>query len=168
LGNHNPNSGNSSPDSGNNSPGKGNDWQKEESVSMDINMVFTIPVEFCAQSEDVMELALGVEHVMFDRSKNSGVHMKSLFIQGHLDGTLVGHMLIDGGARINILSLSLFKKCGHIEGDLKHTNLSLSSFACDLTEAEGIVCKELMVQSKTMPTAIFVVDVMGRYNVLLG
>jgi hypothetical protein len=38
-------------------------------------------------------------------------------------------MLIDGGASVNILPLSLFKKLGHVEGDLKHTNLSLSGFA---------------------------------------
>jgi hypothetical protein len=77
-------------------------------------------------------------------------------------------MLIDGGASINILLLSLFKKLNHIEGDLKCTNLSLSGFAGDLIEAKGIICKELMVGSKTVPMAFFVVDVKGHYNVLLG
>jgi hypothetical protein len=63
--------------------------------------------------------------------------------------------------------LSLFKKLGHIEGDLKRTNLSLSGFAGDPTEAKGIICKELTVGSKTVPTTFFVVDVKGCYNVLL-
>jgi hypothetical protein len=63
--------------------------------------------------------------------------------------------------------LSLFKKLGHIEGDLKRTNLSLSGFAGDPTEAKGIICKELTVASKTVPTTFFVVDVKGCYNVLL-
>jgi hypothetical protein len=76
-------------------------------------------------------------------------------------------MLVDGGASINILPLSLFKKLDHIEGDLKFTNLSLSSFAGDPTEAIGIICNELMVGSKTMPTNFFMVDVKGHYNVLL-
>jgi hypothetical protein len=66
------------------------------------------------------------------------------------------------------LPLSLFKKLGHVEGDLKRINLSLSGFAGDLTEAKGIICKEVMVGSKTVPTAFFVVDVKGRYNMLLG
>jgi hypothetical protein len=35
-------------------------------------------------------------------------------------------------------------------------------------EAKGIICKELMVRSKTIPTALFVLDVKGHYNVLLG
>jgi hypothetical protein len=77
-------------------------------------------------------------------------------------------MLMDGGASVNILPLSLFMKLDHIEGDLKRTNLSLNSFAGDPTEAKGIICKELTVGSKTMHTAFFVVDVKGRYNVLLG
>jgi hypothetical protein len=64
--------------------------------------------------------------------------------------------------------LSLFKKLSHIEGDLKHTNLSLSGFAGDPTEAKGVICNEVMVGSKTVPTTFFVVDVKGHYNVLLG
>jgi hypothetical protein len=80
----------------------------------------------------------------------------------------VGRMLMDGGASINILPLSLFKKLNHIEGDLKHTDLSLSGFAGDPTEAKGIICKELTIGSKTLPTTFFMVDVKGRYNVLLG
>jgi hypothetical protein len=95
-------------------------------------------------------------------------HMKPLFIQGHLDGMLIGHMVVDGGASVNILPLSLFKKLGHIEGDLRCTDLSLSGFAGDPIEAMGIIYKELMVGSKTVPMAFFVVDVRGCYNVLLG
>jgi hypothetical protein len=77
-------------------------------------------------------------------------------------------MLMDGGTGVNILLLSLFKKLSHIEGDLKCTNLSLSGFAGDPTEAKGIICKELMVGSKTMPMAFFVVDIKECYNMLLG
>jgi hypothetical protein len=54
----------------------------------------------------------------------------------------VGHMLMDGGTSVNILPLSLFKMLGHIDGDLKCTNLSLSGFAGDSTEAKGIICKD--------------------------
>jgi hypothetical protein len=77
-------------------------------------------------------------------------------------------MLADRGASINILPLSLFKNLGHVKGDLKHTNLSLSGFVGDPTEAIGIICKELTVGSKTVPMTFFVVDVKRHYNVLLG
>jgi hypothetical protein len=76
-------------------------------------------------------------------------------------------MLMDGGASVNILPLLMFKKFGHIEGDLTHTNLSLNGFAGDPTEAKGIICKELMVGSKIVPMTFFMVDVKGCYNVLL-
>jgi hypothetical protein len=48
-------------------------------------------------------------------------------------------MLEDGGASINILPFLLFKKLGHVEGDLKHINLSVSGFACAPTKAKRII-----------------------------
>jgi hypothetical protein len=159
--------GNRNPNSGNRNPGKGIDRQGEELVPMDVNMVFTIPAEFRAATKHVVELALGAERAVFEKPENLGAHMKPLFIRGHLDRTPIRHMLIDGGASINILPLSLFKKLNHIEGDIKRTNLSLSSFAGGPMEAKGIICKEVTVGSKTLPTTFFMVDVKGRYNVLL-
>jgi hypothetical protein len=128
--------GNRNPDSGNSNPSKENDRQGQKPVLMDVNMVFTILAEFRAPMKDVAELALGAERVMFKKLENPGVHMKPLFIRGHLDGTPIGHMLIDGGASINILSLSMFKKLSHVEGDFKCTNLSLRGFTGDPTEAK--------------------------------
>jgi hypothetical protein len=167
LGNCHPESGNRNPDSGNSNPGKENDRQGEEPVPMDVNMIFMILAEFRVPTEDAVELALGAERVVFEKPENPGAHMKPLFVRGHMDRTLIRHMLIDGGANINTLPLSLFKKLGHIEGDLKCTNLSLSGFAGDPTEAKGIIFKEVMVGSKTVPMAFFVVDMKGRYNMLL-
>jgi hypothetical protein len=135
LGNCNPESGNCHPesghrnlDSGNSNLGKENDWQGEEPVLLDVNMVFMILAEFHAPTEDVAELALGATCALFEKLENPGVHMKPLFIWGDLDGMSIRHMLIDGGASINILPLSLFKKLDHVDGDLKHTNLCLSGF----------------------------------------
>jgi hypothetical protein len=134
---------------------------------MDINMVFMIPVEFRVPMKDVTELASGVERAIFEKPKNLGTHMKPLLIQGHLNRTPIGHMLVYGGASFNIMLLSLFKKLGHVKGDLKRTNLSLSSFAGDPIEAKGIICKELTIGGKTVSMTFFVVDVKGCHNVLL-
>jgi hypothetical protein len=94
--------------------------------------------------------------------------MEPLYIKGHLDGTPVGKMMVDGGASVNIMLVTLFEILGHTEEDLKHTNMSLRGFAVEPAEAKGIISKELTVGSKTVPTAFFVVDIGGRYNVLLG
>jgi hypothetical protein len=40
-------------------------------------------------------------------------------------------------------------------------------FLGDSTEAKGIIYKEVTVGSKIVPTTFFVVDVKGRYNMLL-
>jgi hypothetical protein len=45
---------------------------------MDINMVFMIPAEFCAPMEDVAELMLGAERVVFEKPENPGAHEASL------------------------------------------------------------------------------------------
>jgi hypothetical protein len=140
--------------------------KEEEERDYWFNMVFMILAEFCALVEDNVELMLGAGGAMFEKLKNLGAHMKPLFIWGHLDGTPIGHMLVDGGPSINILPMSLFEKLGHVEGDLSCTNLSLSGFAGDPTEAKGIIFKEVTVGSKTVPTAFFMVK--GRYNMLLG
>jgi hypothetical protein len=166
-GNCHPKSGNCNLDSGNSNPGMENDCQGEEPVPMDVTIIFTILAEFCAPAEDAVELALCAERAVFEKPENPGAHKKPLFIWGYQDRMPIGHMLIDGGASVNILPLSLFKKLGHIEGDLKHINLSLSSFVGDPTEAKGIICKEVTVGSKTVPMTFFVVDVKGCYNVLL-
>jgi hypothetical protein len=94
--------------------------------------------------------------------------MKPLYIKGHLDGTPVNRMLVDGGACVNIMPCSLFKRLDDEEGELMKTNMTLSGFLGEASEAKGIVSKELTVGSKTIPTAFFVVDVKGKYNILLG
>jgi hypothetical protein len=145
----------STSDKGSSNPDKDEDQQEEHPTQMEINMVFTIPAKFCAPTENVADLMLGAERAVFEKLNNPWVPMKPLFIWGHLDGTLIGHMLVDGGASTNILLLSLFKKLGHNKSDLKRTNLSLSGFLRDPTEAKGIICKELTVGSKIVPTAIW-------------
>jgi hypothetical protein len=68
-GNFHSESGNRNPDSGDSNPGKENDRQGEELVSMDVNMVFVIPTEFYVPMEEIAELALGAERVVFEKQK---------------------------------------------------------------------------------------------------
>jgi hypothetical protein len=62
----------------------------------------------------------------------------------------------------------MFERLGHQEKDLMRTNMTLSGFFGEASDTKGIISKELMVGSKTIPTAFFVVDAKGKYNVLLG
>jgi hypothetical protein len=91
-----------------------------------------------------------------------------LYIKGFLDGEPINHMLVNGGAFVNIMPHAVFEKQGHHESELMRTNMMLNGFSGEVTEVKGIISKELIVGSKTMPTAFFVVDVKGKYNVSLG
>jgi hypothetical protein len=62
-------------------------------------------------------------------------HMKSLFIKGHLDGKLIGRMMVDGGGSINIMHLTVFESLGHKKSDLKQANMSLGGFSGEPAEA---------------------------------
>jgi hypothetical protein len=94
--------------------------------------------------------------------------MKPLYIKGHIDGTSMNRMLVDGGACVNIMPCSLFKKLGGGESELMKTNMTLSGFSREASEAKGIVSRDLTVGNKIIPTAFFVVEVKGKYNILLG
>jgi hypothetical protein len=131
-------------------------------------MVFVILEEFLMPKTKVAELCVGIERAVFERPSKPGEHMKPLYIRGHLDGIPVGRMMVDEGVSINIMPVSLFEKLRHKDEDLKQTNICLSGFSGEPAEARGIVSKELTVGSKTVPTAFFIVDVKGWYNVLLG
>jgi hypothetical protein len=48
------------------------------------------------------------------------------------------------------------------------TNTSLSAFTGDVTETRGVLSVELTAESKTLATMFFMVDVKGRYDLLLG
>jgi hypothetical protein len=94
--------------------------------------------------------------------------MELLYIRGHLDGVPVNCMLVDGGACVNIMPGSMFERLGNKDGELMKTNMTLSGFFGEASKARGIISKELMVMSKTIPIAFFVVNVIGRYNILFG
>jgi hypothetical protein len=69
-------------------------------------------------------------------------------------------MLIDGGIAI--------KKLGSEDDELVKTNLTLNGVGCNLMEARGIVSMELTIGSKSLVTAFFIVEMQGKYNVILG
>jgi hypothetical protein len=136
--------------------------------SVEINMVFQLPQEFRLPKPEMAWLVLGAERAVLEKPNVLGQHMKPLCIRGHLDGVSVNHMLVDGGACVNIMSSSMFEKLGHKEEEYMKRNMMLSGFSGEASDAKGIISKELTVGSKTIPTAFFMVNVKGRYNILLG
>jgi hypothetical protein len=105
---------------------------------------------------------------MFEKPEELSQHLKPLYAQGHIDGRPISRMLVDGGAAINLMPYSVFKKLGREDDELVKTNLTLNGVGGNPMEARGIISMELTVGSKSLATAFFVVEVQGNYSVILG
>ena len=72
-------------------------------------------------------------------------------------------------AIVNFMPYSLFKKLGCKEEELIQTNMTITGVGGGAPiPSKGIANVELTVGSKTMPTAFFVADVEGSYDLILG
>jgi hypothetical protein len=130
-------------------------------TGMDINMVFMLLAEFRGIEEEVTQMCLSPKEVMFEKPKESSQHLKPLYIQGHIDGKPVSRMLIDGGAAINLMSDTVFKKLGREDNELVKTNLTLNGVGGggNPMEARGDLSMELIVGSKSVTTAFLLIKV---------
>jgi hypothetical protein len=141
-------------------------------------MVFMLPMEFLALSDDeeevvlsdqVAQLALDPMMAVFEKpTDDERQHLKALFVKGRVDGQPVSKILIDGGAAINIMPYVMYQKLGKRDQDLTKTDMMLKDFEGSVSLAKGAVCVELTIGSKTLPTTFFVINGKGGYNLLLG
>jgi hypothetical protein len=151
---------------------------KDKGTSVDVNMVFMLPMEFLALSDDeeevvlsdqVAQLALDPMMAVFEKpTDDERQHLKALFVKGRVDGQPVSKILIDGGAVINIMPYVMYRKLGKGDQDLTKTDMMLKDFEGNVSPAKGAVCVELTIDNKTLPTMFFVINGKGAYNLLLG
>ncbi|KAK1641559.1 hypothetical protein QYE76_059364 [Lolium multiflorum] len=138
----------------------------------DTNMVFILPSEFRAPSDEEVSVAqfdCGPRPVIFEKPRDRSYrHLKALYLRGYINGQPVSKMLVDTGAAVNIMPYSMLRRLGHSSDDLIKTNITLSDFNGQASEAKGVLNVELTVGRKTIPTAFFIVDSKSNYAVLLG
>jgi hypothetical protein len=125
---------------------------------MDINMVFTLLAEFKGVKEEVSHMCLDPKEVMFEKPEESSQHLKPLYIRDHINGRLISRMLINDGTAVNLILYSIFKKLGREDDELMKTNLTFNGVGGNPMEARGIVSMELTVGSKSLATALFVIE----------
>jgi hypothetical protein len=77
-------------------------------------------------------------------------------------------MLVDTGAAVNIMPYSVLRRLGRSIGDLIKTNVTLSDFNGQTSEAQGVLSVDLAIGNKTVPISFFIVNSKSTYNVLLG
>jgi hypothetical protein len=141
-------------------------------TSADTHMVFVLPVEFHTQGREglpIAQLDLGPRPVIFEkpRAKNYK-HLKALYLKGYINGQPVNKMLVDTGAAVNIMPYLVLHRLGQSTGDLIKTNVMLSDFNGQTSEAQGVLSVDLTVGSKTVPTSFFIVNSKSTYTILLG
>jgi hypothetical protein len=141
-------------------------------TSADVHMVFLLPTEFYAQSCEelpVVQLDLGPRPVIFEKPRGKNYkHLKALYLKGYINSQPINKMLVDTGAAVNIMPYSVLHWLGRSTGDLIKTNVTLSDFNDQTSEAQGVLNVDLTVGSKTVPTSFFIVNSKSTYTVLLG
>jgi hypothetical protein len=137
---------------------------------MDINTVFTLPAEFKGIEEEVTQMCLGPKEVVFEKPEESSQHMKPLYVRCHIDGRPIFRMLIDGGAAVNLMSYSVFKKLGREDDELVKTNLMLNDVGGGATQWELEVSSPWSspLGASLLLPHFFIVEVQGNYSVILG
>ena len=77
-------------------------------------------------------------------------------------------MLVDGGASVNLMPYTTFRKLGKGPEDLMETDMMLKDFEGNTSKTRGAINVELTIGSKTLLTTFFVIDGKGSYSLLLG
>jgi hypothetical protein len=78
-----------------------------ERMNLEVNVVHLFVTE-----EDLAHLEFGPKDAIFQKPKNTDNQLKALYMKGHINGKPISRMLVDGGAIVNLMSYSLFKKLG--------------------------------------------------------
>jgi hypothetical protein len=136
------------------------------------NMVFDLPPEFYASDRKelpIAQLDFGLRPVIFEKPQEKNYkHLKTLYLKGYINGHPVNKMLVDTGAAVNIMPYSVLRRLGHSAEDLIKTNITLSDFNGQASEAQDVLNVDLTVGRKTVPTSFFIVSRKSTYTVLLG
>jgi hypothetical protein len=143
----------------------------DRTTSAGTNMVFVLPSEFYAPGHKelpVAHLDFGLRPVIFEKPwEKNYKHLKALYLKGYINGHSVNKMLVDTGAAVNIMPYSMLHRLGCSARDLIKTNVTLSDFNGQASEAQGILNVDLTVESKTVPTSFFMQMIRSRFHLLL-
>jgi hypothetical protein len=138
--------------------------------SMEVIIVYLSSAD-CSllEEEEVSQLALGSQYAIFKKPTDSKDHLNPLYICGHLDGTPVARMLVDGGTAVNVMPYGTFKKLGKTDAELVKMNMMLMGIRGEeAIGPKGVTSMELTVGSKTIPTTFFIAEVQGNNITILG
>jgi hypothetical protein len=153
------------------------DDEEDDKPRADVNMVVFLPKEFMALIDSdvsneefgMAQLILELKQAIFEKQEDGKrQHLKALFLKGYVNGKPITRMLVDGVAADNLMTYTMLRKIGKSYEDLTQTDMMLVDFEGNISLAQGAICVELTIGSKTLPTAFFVIKGRESYNLLLG
>jgi hypothetical protein len=97
-----------------------------ERMNLEINVVHLFVDGSVLTEEDLAHLDFGPKDAIFQKPKDTDNHLKALYMKGHINGKPISRMLVDGGAIVNLMPYSLFKKLGGTDEELIKTNMTVS------------------------------------------
>ena len=112
-------------------------------------MVFLLPSEFRApadqevysdfdesECEEIVTKLTVIQQAIFDKPVKHR-HLKALYVRGFIDGKPMNTMLVDGGASVNLMPYTTFRKLGKGLGDLIETDMMLKDFGGNASKTRG-------------------------------
>jgi hypothetical protein len=102
------------------------------------------------------QLVLAKQATFDQPAKNR--HMRPLYLRGQVNGKPLTKMFVNGGAAVNVMLYTTFRKLGMGPRDLTPTSIVLNDFAGNPSDTKGYVHVDLMIGSKTF----FVIEAKGH------
>ena len=102
-----------------------------------IGATFMLPAEFRAvdqevepddEDEAVAQWIYQADSATFEKLERY-LHLKALYMKGFIDGKPMTQMLVDGGATINLMPYTTFRKLRKKPKDLCPTDMRLTDFS---------------------------------------
>jgi hypothetical protein len=122
-------------------------------------MVYFLPNEFMApanqvmqeeasfndkQTEGMMAQLVLAKQAIFDKpAKNR--HMRPLYLRGYVNSKPLTKIIVDGGAAVNVMPYTTFRKLGMGPSDLTPTSIILNDFTGNPSDTKGCAHVDLMI-----------------------
>lgn len=85
-------------------------------------------------------------------------HLRALMVVRKIDGRPVNMILVDAEATLNLTPHKYCRKLGKWEEEMVLTNVTLSDFTGDVSDAKGTVIVDLTIGSRKSKTTFFIID----------
>ena len=88
--------------------------------------------------EEIVAKLTVMQQAIFDKPVKHR-HLKALYVKGFVDGKPMSKMLVDGGASVNLMPYTTFRKLGKGPGNLLETDMMLRDFGGNTSKTRGAI-----------------------------